>query len=48
MAEEATITITKAEHDRLCEDSAVLNALRNAGVDNWQWYDDALATLGDG
>ena len=39
------ITITKKEYDDLLHASDVLNALRDAGVDNWDYYDDAMATL---
>jgi hypothetical protein len=40
--------ITKEEYDRLLEDSRILNALRRHGVDNWEWYDDAIEeALGD-
>lgn len=40
-----TVTISKKEYESLKEDSDVLNALRAAGVDNWEWYDDALESL---
>jgi hypothetical protein len=33
------------EYERLVEDSRLLNALRRAGVDNWEWYDDAISEL---
>lgn len=38
MNEEETITITKKEYDSLVEDSEFLNALQEAGVDNWEGY----------
>ena len=37
------ITITKAEYDRLCEDSEWLGYLEGAGVDNWEGFDEARA-----
>ena len=39
------ITIPKYEYESLCRDSMVLRALEAAGVDNWEWYGDAIATL---
>jgi hypothetical protein len=36
------ITISKKEYDELCEDSLILNYLRNGGVDNWEGYDFAM------
>lgn len=45
MTSEPTITIPVAEWDRLNEDSAILNALEVAGVDNWEGYDYALESL---
>jgi hypothetical protein len=35
---EETITITKAEHERLIRRDCELQALEAAGVDNWQGY----------
>jgi len=40
---EEMITITKAEYDRLCEDSVWLSYLEGAGVDNWEGFDEARA-----
>ena len=40
--QEKTITITEREYAELQEDSAFLNCLRNAGVDNWEGYEFAL------
>ena len=40
---EEMITITKAEYDRLCEDSEWLSYLEGAGVDNWEGFDEAWA-----
>ena len=42
---ETNITITTAEYNMLCDHSRKLAALEAAGVDNWEWYDDAMATL---
>lgn len=36
------VTIPKSEYSKLCDDSHILNCLRNAGVDNWEWFDDAM------
>lgn len=33
-----TVTIPKEKYDELVEDSEFLNALRAAGVDNWEGY----------
>jgi len=33
-----TITISKKEYDQLIKDSEFLEALRQAGVDNWDGY----------
>ena len=40
--ENKTVTITLREYQELRRDSAMLEALNNAGVDNWSGYDDAL------
>jgi len=31
------------EYEELLDDSLFLNCLRNNGVDNWDWYDEAVA-----
>lgn len=36
------VTITREEYETLLEDSKVLQALLNAGVDNWEGYDFAM------
>ena len=41
----AMVTIPAEKYELLKKDSMILNALRNAGVDNWEWYDDALNDL---
>ena len=40
-----TITVSKTVYDQLCEDQAFLDALRAAGVDNWQGYSEAYKIL---
>lgn len=40
-AAEPTVTITKAEYDRLLKREAWLDALESMGVDNWQGYGEA-------
>lgn len=37
-----TITISVEEYNELLDDAEFLNALRMAGVDNWDGYDDAI------
>lgn len=37
-----TVTIPKAEYDSLRRDACLLQALEHGGVDNWDWYGDAL------
>jgi hypothetical protein len=37
-----TVTIPRAEYDRLRKDSDTLTRLQEAGVDNWEGYDIAL------
>ena len=38
---EGSVTLTEAAYDELSEDSRFLCALRNAGVDNWDGYEEA-------
>ena len=40
--ETETITITRAEYQRLLEDSNKLLALESVGVDSWKCYDEAM------
>jgi len=40
-----TVTITKEEYDKLVSDSEFLQALRAAGVDNWEGYSNAYDYL---
>lgn len=42
---EEWVEILKSEYDQLKLDSKILEALRTHGVDNWEWYDDALSTV---
>lgn len=44
---EEMVTITKSEYDELLNDSRILQALYAGGVDNWEWYDEALSELGE-
>ncbi len=43
---EPTVTISKTLYDQLVADSEFLEALKGAGVDNWEGYDHALESLG--
>ena len=45
MMREDNITIPRHIYDSLMEDSKFLNALRSAGVDNWEGYDYAFDIL---
>lgn len=40
-----TVTIPKEEYESLLEASLKLSCLENAGVDNWEWYGEALREL---
>lgn len=42
---EETITIAKKLYEELIDDSEFLEALRSAGVDNWDGYSFALEAL---
>ena len=37
-----TVTVSKAEYERLLEDQFWLSCLESAGVDNWCGYDEAI------
>lgn len=39
--DDGTVTISMIAYNRLVEDSQWLSALEQAGVDNWQGYEDA-------
>jgi hypothetical protein len=36
-----SINIPQDVYDDLMDDALLLRALRESGVDNWEWYDDA-------
>jgi hypothetical protein len=40
--EQETVTIPKSEYDQLRRDSIALECLEGSGVDNWDWYGDAM------
>ena len=42
-----TVTISKKEYDSLLEDRKWLQALENAGVDNWEGYDYARELMNE-
>lgn len=44
---EETITISTKLYRELLKDQAKLKALEDAGVDNWDWYGEAIASLND-
>lgn len=44
---EDTILIPKKEYAKLLKADTKLNLLENAGVDNWDWYGDALNPDGE-
>jgi len=46
MAEEI-VSISKKEYDQLKSDSAFLQALMQAGVDNWEGFSDAQDILSE-
>lgn len=39
---EETVTIPKEQYDRLVQAYEELSLLEAGGVDNWEWYGDAL------
>jgi len=41
------VEVPTARFQELLNDEAKLSALEVAGVDNWEWYGEAMATLGD-
>ena len=45
--DEDNITITKQEYFQLKLAEATLDMLQGAGVDNWDWYTDALYPEGE-
>lgn len=42
-----TVTISVKEYQELLEDQRLLDALRGAGVDNWEGWDDAIDNLNE-
>lgn len=42
------VCIKKSEYDSLLDDLELLNALRAAGVDNWEGYDEACRIYRNG
>ena len=42
-----TVTISKEEYEKLLQGSRKLRALEKGGVDNWEWYDEALTKYFD-
>lgn len=42
---ETFIRITREQYASLLRESRKLRALENAGVDNWEWYDEAISSL---
>ena len=40
------IDITQERYDKLIQAENKLAALEAAGVDDWEWYGDAMDTLG--
>lgn len=42
---EPEITLSKHDYDELIRDQKILHALYAGGVDNWEWYGDALESL---
>lgn len=45
IADDSVVAVDKRELARLRADQAKLQALEQAGVDNWEWFDDAMDTL---
>ncbi len=41
------VTITREEYETLKRETAKLAALEAGGVDNWEWYGEALADFWD-
>ncbi len=41
----AILEMARKELEKTEESLAKLNALERAGVDNWEWYDDAMESL---
>jgi hypothetical protein len=41
------VTITEEEYNRLKECERFLDCLRAAGVDNWEWFSEALKMMSE-
>lgn len=42
-----TVSVEKKEYERLKDNAKFLQALQNAGVDNWEGYDFAIELYGE-
>lgn len=47
MADTETVTIPRAKYEAMVKSVAVLRALSEAGVDNWEGYSFAMDLLGE-
>lgn len=47
MAEDFEVLVSAKELRELQRDQEILHALYAAGVDNWEWYGDALEGIAD-
>lgn len=45
---EGYVSVKESEYLDLLEDARFLRCLRNGGVDNWDWYDDACEEFHEG
>ena len=45
LAHDGSVSLSMEEHSELLYAQAKLNALEAAGVDNWEWYGDAMEKL---
>ena len=45
MSEELMVEITKKEYESLLRDRKILCALESGGVNNWEWYDESMASF---
>ncbi len=43
-----TVTISAGEYEELKQAKKVLEALYAGGVDNWEWFGEALASMDTG
>lgn len=41
------VVLTQEEFDRLTRNDRILQALYAGGVDNWEWYGDAMQVIWD-